>query len=92
MILTGDQWVCLFLYQAADIVSHMTKNSPDEVFSALTGFLGVGLFGAEEGLSVYPEHARYADRPECYGKYLCYNYSICVLSSGLNQKDKFLFL
>lgn len=54
--------------KAADIVSHMTKNSPKEVFSTLASFQGVGLFSAEEGLTVYPEHSRFADRPECYGR------------------------
>ncbi|XP_046578366.1 uncharacterized protein LOC124286086 [Haliotis rubra] len=54
-------------YEAALIVSKMTRHMPSAVFAKLSSGGSVGVFTRSEGLTIYPEYYRLKDTPECRG-------------------------
>lgn len=56
--------------KAVDVTCHtlakITRYMPREVFISTARSYGVGLFTMAETLTVYPQNAKLADRPECY--------------------------
>jgi len=53
--------------QAANIVAHMVKHMPANVFSGLTRSKGVGIFTQADTVGAFPENYNIADSPACHG-------------------------
>ncbi|XP_071082301.1 uncharacterized protein [Haliotis cracherodii] len=54
-------------YEAALIVSKMTRHMPSAVFSKLSAGGSVGVFTRTETLAIYPEYYGLKDTPACHG-------------------------
>lgn len=53
---------------ACRTLSKLTRHMPMAVFRSTASSYGVGIFTMDETLTVYPQFANIADRPECYRK------------------------
>ena len=72
------------LFQAAEIISLMTKHMPSNIFNMIAnGGHGVGVFTDPEKITVFPEFAYLKSPPECSGKVVIFiitpKYFLCFI-------------
>ncbi|XP_041361775.1 uncharacterized protein LOC121377752 isoform X2 [Gigantopelta aegis] len=55
-------------FEAALVVSHMTRHMPSSVFSRLAARSSVGVFSKAEKLTIYPQYKHLTNTPECHNR------------------------
>ena len=59
----------LFLFKAAVTAHKQILHSPGYIFDNLANTnSGIGIFTRDEKITVFPQYAEHADRPECAGE------------------------